>query len=123
VQTKIECSNNFFCLFEGTLNTTSFHKRILCDMKDLSFLETAINMMIQSSKVRIIHSPPPFKSKVLELFVKLDDYFYTTPTENRIEGNMIGLILRDWTKLYSFCFDAISYVENIMTKIDEEYCL
>ena len=57
------------------------------------------------------------------MFVKLDDYFYTTPTENRIEGNLLGLILRDWSKIYAFCHDSVVFVEKILTKVDEEYCL
>lgn len=60
---------------------------------------------------------------MLELFVRLDDYFYTNPTENRIEGNMVGLILRDWSKIYTFCDESNQYVEKILTKVDEEYCL
>ena len=39
VQSKMACSNDVFCLFEGTVNVTAYEKKILCDMRDLSYLE------------------------------------------------------------------------------------
>jgi len=56
VQTKMSCSNDLFCIFEGTVNISAYEKKILCDMKDLSYLESALGMMTKLAKAKCVLS-------------------------------------------------------------------
>lgn len=60
---------------------------------------------------------------MLELFLKLDTYFYLEPRSDRIEGSMVGLMLRDLSKLYSFCSDNIKYIQEKIFKVEDRYAL
>lgn len=36
---------------------------------------------------------------------------------------MVGLVLRDWSKVYSFCHDSVFFLEKKFQRLEEEYCL
>ena len=57
----------------------------------------------------------------METFVRLDKYFYIEPKTSRIEGNMIGTLLYDINKLYSFLEQSTTYTEQIIFEIDESF--
>lgn len=62
----------------------------------------------------------------MENFFLLNNYFYLDAKPNRIEGNIIGLIINDMEKLYNFCNNSISYLEDCLFEIENEefaFCL
>lgn len=110
IQVKMSSNTDLFSIFEGSLNLNSYLNKVLCDIQDISYLEQVLKMLV--SIVRVI-----------DLFFKLDKYFFTEPMENRMEGNLVGMILRDLFKLYSFCSDCIHFIEGKIFRVHERYAL
>lgn len=79
-------------------------------MQDVSYLEEVLKMLVSILRV-------------IELFLKLDKYFYLEPLENRMEANLVGMILRDLTKLYCFCMDCIRFIEDKVFRVSEHYAM
>jgi hypothetical protein len=110
IQNKISCNTDLFSIFEGSLNITSYLNQVLCDMQDVSYLEQVLEMLISILRV-------------VEIFLKLDKYFYVEPMPLRMEGNLIGMILRDLCKLYSFSSDCIRFLEKKIFQVDDHYSM